>query len=85
MKASQFIALNRPHEDNSLVPGVLVISHPEASSNAVRTRFTNDYHAALHAVEEANPEEWNVDEVYAKLKAAGWDFYVVNQPIELHY
>lgn len=79
-----FIALLNEDGFGSDIPDTLIVRYSEASTLDAQARFKTDYTAALEAAQAAD-DEWTVSEVYEALKAKGWDFSIVRDPLILTY
>lgn len=61
------IVLVSPNDDNYTTPDVLLVNHPDRKRS-----FEKDYYKQMECVKALNPETWNIDEVYDRMLAHGW-------------
>lgn len=62
------IVLAKPFNDESIVEPYLV----QHNSKKTETAFEKAFEKYLNEVKKANPETWNLDQVFTKLESDGW-------------
>lgn len=73
------VAILRPYDDADIVE-VFIVEHEKPRKN-----FEKDFDAALEAEKKACPEEWQVNDVLARLEKEGWQILRPDEQITVAY